>query len=55
MENAPIVPVMDVNRGYGYGDGYCNGGSWFMWIIVLFALTGGWGNGYGRNVQVLLK
>ena len=49
MENASIVPVMDVNRGYGYGDGYCNGGSWFMWIIVLFALTGGWGNGYGRN------
>ena len=49
MENASIVPVMDVNRGYGYGDGYCNGGSWFMWIIVLFALMGGWGNGYGRN------
>lgn len=49
MENASIVPVMDVNRGYGYGDGFCNGGSWFMWIIVLFALTGGWGNGYGRN------
>lgn len=51
MENASIVPVMDVNRGYGYGDGFCNGygGGWFMWIIVLFALMGGWGNGYGRN------
>lgn len=50
MENTSIVPVMDVNRGYG--DGYCNGGyggGWFMWIIVLFALMGGWGNGYGRN------
>lgn len=22
MENASIVPVMDVNRGYGYGDGF---------------------------------
>ena len=52
MENASIVPVMDVNRGYGYGDGCYNGyggGMWFMWIIVLFALMGGWGNGYGRN------
>jgi hypothetical protein len=50
MENASIVPVMDVNRGYGYGDGcYNGGGMWFMWIIVLFALMGGWGNGYGRN------
>lgn len=50
MENASIVPVMDVNRGYGYGDG-CGygGGAWFMWIIILFALMGGWGNGYGRN------
>ena len=43
---------MDVNRGYGYSDGCYNGyggGMWFMWIIVLFALMGGWGNGYGRN------
>ena len=51
MENASIVPVMDVNRGYGYGDGCYNGyggGMWFMWIIVLFALMGGWGNGYGQ-------
>lgn len=46
MEGTGIVPVMDMNcnRGYGYG-----GGMWFMWIIVLFALMGGWGNGFGRN------
>lgn len=47
MDGNGIVPVMDVNRGYG--DGYGYGGGWFMWIIVLFALMGGWGNGFGRN------
>ena len=51
MEGSGIVPVMDVNsNGYGYGDSYgCGGGMWFMWIIVLFALMGGWGNGFGRG------
>lgn len=50
MEGSGIVPVMDVNRnGYGYGDGFGCGGGWFMWIIVLFALMGGWGNGFGRG------
>lgn len=54
MEGTGIVPVMDMNRGYGYGDGYGCGGGWFMWIIVLFALMGGWGNngwnrGYGNG------
>lgn len=47
MDGNGIVPVMDVNRGYG--DGYGCGGGWFMWIIVLFALMGGWGNGFGRG------
>lgn len=50
MEGSGIVPVMDVNRnGYGYGDGFGCGGGWFMWIIVLFALMGGWGNGFCRG------
>lgn len=50
MEGSGIVPVMDVNHnGYGYGDGFGCGGGWFMWIIVLFALMGGWGNGFGRG------
>lgn len=44
MESNGIVPVMDMNNcncgdGYGYGNGM-----WFMWIIVLFAMMGGWGN-----------
>lgn len=49
---AGVVPVMDINNrgGYGYGDGMCGGGMWFMWIFVIFALMGGggfggWGNG----------
>lgn len=53
MENNGIVPVMNLNEGknnassYGWGDGGC--GMWFMWIIVIFALMGGWGNGWGNN------
>ena len=42
MEGANIVPVMDMNRNNNYGDCW-GGGMWFMWIIVLFALMGGWG------------
>lgn len=46
---AGVVPVMDLNNrnNYGYGDGF--GGGWFMWIIVLFAMMGGWGNWGNRN------
>lgn len=47
MEGTGITPVMDINHanncdGYGFG-----GGMWFMWIIVIFALMGGWG--FNRN------
>lgn len=45
-----VVPVMDLNnRNYGYGDGFGCGGGWFMWIIVLFAMMGGWGNGWNNR------
>lgn len=40
-----IQPVMDINRGNGYGDGF--GGSW-IWIIVILALFWGGGN-WGNN------
>lgn len=49
MEGANIVPVMDMNRNNNYGDGWGFGGMWFMWIIVIFALMGGWGNGWNNN------
>lgn len=40
-----IQPVMDINRGNGYGDGF--GGNW-AWIIVILALFWGGGN-WGNN------
>lgn len=48
LENggAGVVPVMEMNRGYGDGWG---GGMWFMWIIVLFALMGGWGGNWNNR------
>lgn len=51
MEGTGIVPVMDMNNRNGYGDGWgcMGGGMWFMWIIVIFALMGGWGNGWNRG------
>lgn len=49
MEGANIVPVMDMNRNnYGDGCGWC-GGMWFMWIIVIFALMGGWGGNWNNR------
>lgn len=52
MEGTGIVPVMDINQSrnfVGDGCGMYGGGMWFLWIIVLFALMGGWGNGWNRN------
>lgn len=47
MEGTGVVPVMNMNHG---NDDWGNGcGMWFMWIIVIFALMGGWGNGFGNN------
>ena len=47
-----IVPVMNVNPHnnccndmMGFGGGYM----WFMWIIVIFALMGGWGNNWNNR------
>lgn len=50
MENVQgVMPVMDLNNNRGYG-GWGDGcGMWFMWIIVIFALMGGWGNGFGNR------
>lgn len=48
MEGANIVPVMDMNRNNNYGDCW-GGGMWFMWIIVIFALMGGWGGNWNNR------
>ena len=43
-----IQPVMPVGN-MGYGDGYGFGGGGFVWAILLFALLGGGGFGWGGN------
>lgn len=48
MDGNGIQPVMPVNSGYGDGFG-CNGGMWFMWLVVIFALMGGGGLGWGNR------
>ena len=50
MENVQgVMPVMDLNNHHGYGVWGDGCGMWFMWIIVIFALMGGWGNGFGNR------
>lgn len=41
-ENGMVMPVSPMG---GFGNGYNDGGSW--WILLLFILLGGWGNGFG--------
>lgn len=44
-ENGMVMPVAPMYGG-GFGNSFGNGdGSW--WILLLFILLGGWGNGFG--------
>lgn len=49
LENggAGVVPVMDMNRGYGDGMGF--GGGWWAWIFIIFAMMGGWGGNWNNR------
>ena len=55
MTPADVAAVMGGNRGYGggfgngFGDG--SGGAWWIIILFLFAMNGGWGNrgNFGGN------
>lgn len=47
MEGTGITPVMDMNRGFGYGDGCSFGGSG-LWLFAILALMWG-GNGFFGN------
>lgn len=52
MEGTGVVPVMEMNRGYNNNDwGNC-GGMWFMWIIIIFALMGGWNRNDNRGYDM---
>ena len=42
--NNMVMPVAPMYGGNGFNDGF-GGGSW--WILLLFILLGGWGNGFG--------
>lgn len=45
MDSTGVMPVVDMNRN---NDCY-GGGAMFMWVIVIFALLGGWGFNRGNN------
>lgn len=47
-----ITPVMNVGGGENLN---CNGGMWFMWLIVIFALMGGNGFGWGNQSGALTR
>lgn len=47
-----IMPVMNVGNGENWN---CNGGMWFMWLIVIFALMGGNGFGWGNQGNALTQ
>jgi len=40
-----VMPVGPINGGSGFGGGFGDGNGW--WILLLFILMGGWGNGFG--------
>lgn len=48
-----VLPVYDMNRN-NYDNFGCGGGTWFMWIIVIFALMGG-GFGLGNRGNALTQ
>lgn len=47
--NGGIVPVMPMGNMYGANNGWGNNGDWWAWI-VLFALFGWGGNGFGNGM-----
>lgn len=46
MGESGITPVMNLGNNE---NGNCYGGMWFMWLIVIFALMGGNGFGWGNR------
>ena len=44
--NCPSVPIVANLDGNNNGNNW-NDGSWLWFLIVVFAIFGGWGNGFG--------
>lgn len=51
LSAADVAAVMGGNRGFGgFGGGYgYDGGIWWILILFLFAMMGGWGNNNGNG------
>lgn len=52
MSPADVAAVMGNSNNHGYGGGFGNGfgdGAWWIIILFLFAMNGGWGNGGYRG------
>ena len=47
--SAADVAAVAGNRGFGGFGGYDGGGVFWIFILFLFAMMGGWGNGWGGN------
>ena len=43
----PVSPMGGMSSGNGFGFGYGDGGLFWIVILFLFAMMGGWGNGFG--------
>ena len=43
----PVGPMMGGSGGFGNGFGYGDGGLFWIFILFLFTMMGGWGNGFG--------
>lgn len=46
MGSAPSLADIAAVTKDGNGDGWGNGNGWWV-LIILFAIFGGWGNGWG--------
>lgn len=46
--NCPSVPIVANLDGNNSGNNW-NDGSWLWFLIVVFAIFGGWGNGFGAG------
>ena len=45
--NCASVPLVANIDGNGNNNGWGTDGSWLWFLIVVFAIFGGWGNGFG--------
>lgn len=47
--NNMVMPVSPMYNNGGYGNGMFGGDYMFWFVILILAMNGGWGNGFGNN------